>query len=75
MLLRNRPRANSADRCVSRSPLTKARSIARPDASNRCEANRTAPLLNDISHQLFDSPAPLRPADTTTIIGGETVDA
>ena len=32
-------------------------------------------LLNDIRHQLLDSPTPLRPTDTTKITGDETVGA
>src|SRR5271157_5017604 len=32
-------------------------------------------LLNDIRHQLLDPPTPLRPTDTTTITGDETVGA
>src|SRR6202165_3151144 len=32
-------------------------------------------LLNDIRHQLLDSPTPLRPTDTTKITGGETAGA
>ena len=32
-------------------------------------------LLNDIRHQLLDSPTPLRPTDTTKVTGDETVGA
>jgi hypothetical protein len=46
-----------------------------PRYLQQMRGNRIRPLLNAISHQLFEAPTPLEPADTTTIAGGETVGA